>query len=116
MHGSIDPGPDLVRHELHGAPGERRIGPVVARVEQRAERADLVQEPLEGAYEVSEALRVRVDRHLLPGFSSLNRKKMSHVVLPMLGYLSNGPALSGGPHAALGHDDPVAGPSAPTRC
>ena len=44
MHGSIDPGPDLVRHELHGAPGERWIGPVVARVEQGAERADLVAE------------------------------------------------------------------------
>ena len=39
---SIDPGPDLVRHELHGAPGERWIGPVVACVEQCAECADLV--------------------------------------------------------------------------
>lgn len=44
MRGPIDPGPDLVRHELHGAPGERWIGPVVARVEQCAERADLVAE------------------------------------------------------------------------
>lgn len=44
MRGPLDPGPDLVRHELHGAPGERWIGPVVARVEQCAERADLVAE------------------------------------------------------------------------
>ena len=44
MHGSIDAGPDLVRHELHGAPGERWISPVVARIEQSAERADLVAE------------------------------------------------------------------------
>src|SRR5579883_201265 len=44
MRGPSDPGPDLVRHELHGAPGERWIGPVVARVEQCTERADLVAE------------------------------------------------------------------------
>lgn len=44
MRGLIDPGPDLVRHQLHRAPGERWIGPVVARVEQCAERADLVAE------------------------------------------------------------------------
>lgn len=44
MRGPINPGPDLVRHELHGAPGERWIGPVVARVEQCAECADLVAE------------------------------------------------------------------------
>ena len=44
MHDAIDPRPDLARHQLHGAPGERWIGPVVARVEQGAERADLVAE------------------------------------------------------------------------
>ncbi len=44
MRGLIEPGPDLVRHQLHRAPGERWIGPVVARVEQCAERADLVAE------------------------------------------------------------------------
>jgi hypothetical protein len=44
MRGSIDPGPDLVRRELHRAPGELWIGPVVTCIEQRAERADLVSE------------------------------------------------------------------------
>lgn len=44
MRGPINPGPDFVRHELHGAPGERWIDPVVARVEQCAERTDLVAE------------------------------------------------------------------------
>jgi len=29
---------------------------------------------------------------------------------------SNDRALSGGPHAMLEHDEPVAGPSAPTPC
>ena len=38
----LNPGPDLVRHELHRAPGERRFDPVVARVEQRPECADFV--------------------------------------------------------------------------
>ena len=44
MRGSIDPGPDLVRGELHRAPGERRIAPVVTSIEQRAERPDVVSE------------------------------------------------------------------------
>src|SRR5262249_2729328 len=44
MRGLIDPGPDLVRRELHRAPGELWIGPVVTCIEQRAERADLVSE------------------------------------------------------------------------
>src|SRR5215475_15166518 len=41
---TIDPGPDLVRHELHRAPGQLWIGPVVTGIEKRAERADLVSE------------------------------------------------------------------------
>ena len=40
----MDAGQDLVRRELHRAPGERWIGPVVTGIEQRAERADLVPE------------------------------------------------------------------------
>ncbi len=44
MHDPSDPGPDLVRHELHGAAGERWIAPVVTRVEQCAKRTDLVAE------------------------------------------------------------------------
>src|SRR5574341_134026 len=39
---AIDPGQNLVRHELHGAPRERGIDPVVPRVEEGAECADLV--------------------------------------------------------------------------
>src|SRR5262245_33918856 len=54
LHGSIDPGQDLVGHELHGTPGERGIGPVVPRIEEGAERADLAAQR---EYSVRDALR-----------------------------------------------------------
>src|SRR5262245_42979865 len=44
LSSSMDARQDLVRRELHRAPGKRGIGPVVAGVEQSAERADLVPE------------------------------------------------------------------------
>src|SRR5262245_33134185 len=39
-----DPGPDLSGHELHGALGERGIGPGVARIQQCTELTDLLAE------------------------------------------------------------------------
>src|SRR4051812_14833472 len=40
----IDLRHDLLRHQLHRAPGELRIDPVVARIVERAEGTDLLAE------------------------------------------------------------------------